>query len=45
MKKILSLSLLCSALFLAGCATDGGSSHTEVYGQLKGGVETSRTNH
>lgn len=46
MKKILSLGLLCCTFLLAGCAADGGnSSHTEVYGQLKGGVETSHTSH
>ncbi|WP_239428171.1 YgdI/YgdR family lipoprotein [Snodgrassella communis] len=50
MKKLLSLGLLCSALVLAGCASHGtgtgtGGGQTEVYGQLKGGVESSHTGH
>ncbi|WP_180297918.1 hypothetical protein [Snodgrassella alvi] len=46
MKKFLSLGLLCSALVLAGCASHGtGGGQTEVYGQLKSGVESSHTGH
>ncbi|WP_180296024.1 MULTISPECIES: hypothetical protein [Snodgrassella] len=46
MKKFVSLSLLCSMLVLAGCASHGtGGGQTEVYGQLKGGVESSHTGH
>ncbi|WP_239349652.1 YgdI/YgdR family lipoprotein [Snodgrassella communis] len=48
MKKLLSLGLLCSALALAGCASHGtgtGGGQTEVYGNLKGGVESSHTGH
>ncbi|WMY92061.1 hypothetical protein [Snodgrassella communis] len=46
MKKFVSLGLLCSMLVLAGCASYGtGGGQTEVYGQLKGGVESSHTGH
>jgi protein involved in sex pheromone biosynthesis len=46
MKKLLSLSLLCSVFVLAACASNGtGGSQTEAYGQIKGGVESSHTGH
>jgi hypothetical protein len=47
MKKLLSLSLLCSVLVLAACASNGtaGGGQTEAYGQIKGGVESSHTGH
>ncbi|WP_239423009.1 hypothetical protein [Snodgrassella communis] len=46
MKKFVSLGLLCSMLVLAGCASHGtAGGQTEVYGQLKGGVESSHTGH
>ncbi|AHN29641.1 hypothetical protein [Snodgrassella alvi] len=46
MKKFLSLGLLCSLLALAGCASDGsGKGQTQVYGDIKTGVETSHTSH
>jgi hypothetical protein len=43
MKRTLLLGLLATTLFSA-CASGGDSgSRTEAYGQISGGIETSRT--
>lgn len=43
MKTLLTLGTLLAALFLGACASQHGGSHSEAYGEIKAGYESSRT--
>ena len=43
MTTLLTLDTVLATLFLSACASQHGGSHSEAYGEIKTGYETSRT--
>jgi hypothetical protein len=43
MKTLLTLGTVLATLLLGACASQHGGSHSEAYGEIKTGYETSRT--
>ena len=43
MKTLLTLDTVLATLLLGACASQHGGSHSEAYGEIKTGYETSRT--